>query len=232
MEPAIWSLARCDGGSELNPSGQQPEAPGVVFKPTFTFSTHVAAIARKANRRLNVICAVADSRFGQDKERLTATFKGLLRPFFDYAAPIVYPNYCPTSSHRLQMVQNKALRLITGSHAAAARDHLHEETLILLVEQHLRLLAARHLVKSLQPTHPSHEQVASAPERGQCQKKGMLRSSCWGTVERFLTNGVVPLGELSTVLKSVHTMVVEETVSNIQLRQTHQVNKFSNFHFL
>ena len=202
-------------GQSIIPQENNPKLLGVVFDPTFTFSAHASAIARKASRRLNVLRAVADSRFGHDKECLTATFKGLVRPFFDYAAPIVYPNYSPTSFHRLQLVQNKALRLITGSHLAASQDHLHEETLILPVDEHLRLLAAQHLAKTLQPSHPSHELVASAPPTNLRNKKRTLRSSCWGTVEPFLTNGVVPPGELTTALKSVHTKVVEEATSKL-----------------
>jgi len=32
-------------------------------------------------------------KFDHDKECLIETFKGLVRPFFDYAAPIVFPAY-------------------------------------------------------------------------------------------------------------------------------------------
>ena len=195
-------------GQEIIPQENNPKLLGVVFDPTFTFCAHASAIARKACRRLGVLRAVADSRFGHDKECL-------VRPFFDYAAPIVSPNYSPTSFHKLQLVQNKALRLITGAHAAAAQDHLHEEMLILPVKDHIRLLAAQHLVKTLQPSHPSHELVTSTPAARQRRKKETLRSSCWSVVEPFLSNGTVPPGELSMALKSVHTKVVEEAVADL-----------------
>ena len=132
--------------------------------------------------------------------------------FFDYAAPIVYPNYSETSIRRLQLVQNKALRLITGAHQAAAPDHLHEEG-ILPVPQHLRLLASQHLAKSLQPSHPSHHLVSSNPAPQQRRKKETLRSKCWETVSSFLTNDVVPPGEIKPTLTKIHTKVVEECIA-------------------
>ena len=162
-------------GNEAIPQDNNPKLLGVTFDPFFSFCAHAEATARKASRRLNVLRAVADSKFGHDKECLTATFKGLVRPFFDYAAPIVFPNYSDTSIRWLQLVQNKALRLVTGAHVAAAPDHLHEETNILPVAQHLRLLASQHLAKALQPSHPSHHLVLEAPAPRQRTKKETLR---------------------------------------------------------
>ena len=100
--------------NEIIPQDNHPKLLGVTFDPTFSFNVHASTTARKASRRLNVLLAIADTSFGHDKECLAATFKGIIRPFFDYAAPIVYPNYAPTSIRRLQLIQNKALRLVTG----------------------------------------------------------------------------------------------------------------------
>ena len=187
-----------------------------IFDPFYTFCAHAAATARKASRRLNVLRAVADTTFGHDKECLTATFKGLIRPFFDYAAPIVFPNYSPTSIKRLQLVQNKALRLITGSHLAASVDHLHDETQILPVEQHLRLLASQHLAKTLHPSHPSHGLVSTPAPSATRRMKETLRTKCWSTVEPFLSNGALPPGELGNVIAGVHTRVVEEAMAAME----------------
>ena len=92
-----------------------------------------------------------------NKECLLATFKSLIRPILDYAAPIVYPLYSAASFRHLQLVQNRGLRLVLGCHAAAATDHLHAETQLLPAEQHLRLLATQYLARALQEHHPSHE---------------------------------------------------------------------------
>ena len=198
---------------DVIPQENNPKLLGVTFDPFFKFCAHASATARKANRRLNVLRAVADSTFGHDKECLAATFKGLIRPFFDYAAPIVYPNYSPTSIKRLQTIQNKALRLVTGCHNAAAQDHLHAETEILPVAAHLRLLSAQHLAKALQPSHPSHHLVAAPSEPPRRRMKETLRSSCLEVVEPFLDGGVVPPGELRRTLNNIHTKVVTDELA-------------------
>ena len=198
-------------GNDVIPQDNNPKLLGVIFDPTFTFCNHAAATARKASRRLNVLRAVADTSFGHDKECLTMTFKGLIRPFFDYAAPIVYPNYSPTSLRRLQLIQNKSLRLITGCHSAAAQDHLHDETQVLPVARHLHLLSAQFLARALQPSHPSHEWVASA--ESQRRMKETLRTSCWSDVEPYLVNGTLPHGELKNTLTQIHTKVVTDSTA-------------------
>ena len=78
---------------DVVPRENNPKLLGVTLDPTFTFSAHDATVARKSSARLNVLRALSDTSFGHDKKCLTATFKSLVRPLLDYAAPIVYPIY-------------------------------------------------------------------------------------------------------------------------------------------
>ena len=94
-------------GGETIPQDNHPKLLGVIFDPMWTFSAHASYTARKANSRLNVLRALSDTAFGHNKECLTLTYKSMIRPFFDYAALIVFPNY---SVGKLQKVQNKCLR--------------------------------------------------------------------------------------------------------------------------
>ena len=183
---------------------------GVILDPTFTFSAHSAAIARKAGQRLNVIRALADSVFGHDKDCLAISFKALVQPFFDYAAAIVYPLYSDASLNRLQLVQNRGLRLITGCHSASSTDHLHREAKILPVEKHLKLLAAQHLAKCQQPQHPSHSVVNLPP--GPRTMKNTLKTKVQHLVDPYTVGGIIP-GPIKPVLDAIHTDVVRETIS-------------------
>ena len=201
-------------GTEDIPQENNPKLLGVILDPTWTFSAHAAYTARKAGGRLNVLRALADSSFGHDKECLTQTFKALIRPFFDYAAPIVYPNYSPTSIHRLQLIQNKCLRLITGSHNASSIDHLHSETQIIPVGRHLHMLSAQYLARALNPSHPSHHLVVTPPPPGQRKLKETLRSKCIDSVRPFLQDGVVGAGRVREALREIHTGAVSDAISS------------------
>ena len=148
---------------DVIPQDNNPKLLGVTLDPTFTFSSHASAIARKAGSRLGVFRALSDTSFGHDKECLSLIFKSLIRPFFDYTAPIVYPLYSKTSIRRLQLVQNRALRLVTGCYMASSVDQLQAETEVLPVGDHLELLSAQFLASAQQPDHPSHHVVNLDP---------------------------------------------------------------------
>ena len=195
---------------DVIPQANNTKLLGVTLDPTFTFSAHAAAIARKAGSRLNVLRALSDTAFGHDKECLTLTFKSLIRPFFDYAAPIVYPLYSQTSIRRLQLVQNRALRLVTGCHTASSVDHLHAEADILPVGDHLELRAAQFLAGAQQPEHPSHQVVNLNP--GPRRLKDTLQTKVGHLVEPHLVNGVLPPSTFKTSIGLIHSAVVQETL--------------------
>ena len=155
---------------------------------------------------VNVLRALSDTSFGHDKECLTATFKSIIRPLLDYGAPLVYPQYSQSSIRRLQLVQNKALRLITGCHTAASIDHLHQEAKVLPVEEHLLLLSAQSLAHALQPDHPSHYFVRLPP--GPRRMKETLSTKVSHLVSPFLVDDVMPVGGCKQAMDAIHTLVV------------------------
>ena len=122
----------------------------------------------------------------------------------------MFPSYSASSIRRLQIVLNRSPCLITGCHSAAAVDHLHAETKILPVEQHLHLLSAQYLASALQPGHVSHD-VVSLPS-GPRRMKETLQSKCQDLVEPYLRDGAIPPDALKVTLNGIHTKVVGDTL--------------------
>ena len=180
----------------------------------WTFAAHGSYTARKASSRLSVLRALSNSLFGHNKKCLTLTFKSMIWPFFDFAAPIVFPNYSPSPTHKLQLVQNKCLRLITGCHTASAIDHHHSETQILPVERHLSLLSSQYFVCALNPNHPSHPHVAATPPANQCAMKNVLRSKCWPLVENFLQNRIICPKNVKRTMNDIHINIIGDTINS------------------
>ena len=56
---------------------------------------------------------------------------------------------------------DSALRIATGCVKMASIDHLHEETEMLPVQDHLSLICSQHIARALQPTNPSNSVVTS-----------------------------------------------------------------------
>ena len=203
-------------GDTVIPQETHTKLLGVTFDPTLSFNTHVDDTVKKLNKRVNIVRSLSDTFFGHDTECLTATVKNIFRPLSDYGAPVISTNYSNTSFNKLQRPQNKVLRIVTGTHSAASTDFLSQESHILPAKAHLRLLSCQELAKALQPSHPSHHIVTQPVPRGDRGLKATLRSSCINTVEEFLTDGIVPPGEIKSVLNKIHTKVVSETIDAME----------------
>ena len=95
-----------------------------------------------------------------------------------------------TNITKLERVQNAAARISTGSVKLSAESHLHAETKMLPVQNHLSLLCSQHLATCLQPGHPSYTTVSADPGPRWYMKK-TLQSKFGDQVLRYCINGAV-----------------------------------------
>ena len=190
------------------PLEKNPQILGVTFDPTLTFSAHVENVTRRAKQRLSILKALAGTTWGQQKETLINTFKATIRSLFTYASPIWSLHASNTSIAKLQTVQNAALRVATGSVKASAQDHLHAETRVLPVREHLSLLAHQHLATCLQRTHPSYATVTA--DSGPRDKKGTLQRRYGARVLKYCTNGAVE--DAKAARAELHTEFVDAAI--------------------
>jgi hypothetical protein len=147
----------------LIPLNKNPKILGVTFDTFFNFSYHVREIAIRLAHRLQILKALAGTSWGQQKETLLITFKCLILSIINYVAPIWFPNASKASIAALQVIQNAALRIVTGNHMMASIDHLHSEMKVLKVGPHLEMLCSQFLANALQDLHISH-QVVTQPQ--------------------------------------------------------------------
>ena len=108
-------------------------------------------MANRVGKRNNVLKALAGTNWGQQKETLLMTYKTLGKSITNSAAPV-----WSTNASEIQRAQNEALRIITGSHKMSSIDHLHSETKMLQVDDHLNLLSAQYLVQCLNTGNVCH----------------------------------------------------------------------------
>ena len=91
-----------------------------------------------------------------------ATYKAILRPILNYAAPICFTQISSTHQDKLEVIQNKAQRIATGCHQKAAASHLRVETGVLPLRVHLELPA----VLCQSPPTPTPESPSQTPPPG------------------------------------------------------------------
>ena len=86
-----------------------------------------------------------------------ANNKAVIRPALEYVSSIWSPHASSNSINKLQVMQNAALRTATGCTQDTNIHHLHDETLILLIHEHLQLHASQYKHKTQHLSHPLHK---------------------------------------------------------------------------
>ena len=87
-----------------------------------------------------------------------AIYKAVIRPTLEYASSIWSPLASSTSSiDKLQVMQNAALRTATGCTQDTNIQHLHDETLILPIHEHLQFHVLQYNQKTQHPSHSLHK---------------------------------------------------------------------------
>ena len=73
---------------------------------------------------------------------------------------------------KIQRAQNEAMSILTGSHKMSTIDHLHSESEMLQVEEHLNLLSAQYRVHCLDTDNTCHH--ITTMDHQQREMKGTL----------------------------------------------------------
>ena len=205
--------------NNILPLERNPRILGVTFDPLLTFRAHIDNLCTRAAPRIGVLKLLSSSTWGQQVETMVTTYKLLVRSILHYAAPVWFPNTAAYNIEKLQRIQNTALRVATGCIGRTPIPHLHEETKVLPINDHLSLLCQQFLARALQPGHPSHNVALAQP--GPRGIKATLRSAFFTpNFYRTYTNtgtpsGVIPTSTYKSTIKQIHTDVVSRTMAGL-----------------
>jgi hypothetical protein len=189
-----------------------PKILGVTWDVMICFHKHVADIVAKAWQRLNLMKAVCGSSWGHNKETLILTFRAFVESVFSFASPIWFLN-CKTSNiQKLQVIQNAAMRLITGCHKASPINHLHCETKLMPVAEHLSMLCSQYLASCLLTMWSS-----SLPDHAKTNMdipSKRLSSKFLDNVAPHLSGGIMPEVGHKRAKNALHTDAVRDYLSS------------------
>jgi len=131
------------------PTVKNPKVLGVTFDPKLNFSTHIKNTTEKVKKSTNILKALTTTKWGKSKETIVSTYKTIIRPVIEYGNTIWSPLVSDTNLSQIQILQNSALRIATGCTADTNINHLHQETQVLPLKEHLFLHANQLKTKSL-----------------------------------------------------------------------------------
>jgi hypothetical protein len=130
-------------------------------------------------------------------------YRCLVRPVFDFGAPIWFPNTSKTSIKRLQVVLNEALCFALGCLKKSSIAHLHSEACELRVKSHLKLLCDQFLASAMRDTYPSNG-IVKLPQ-GPRKMKQTLYILSIDSVRPFLYEDRITELSYKRVIKTLHT---------------------------
>ena len=137
---------------------------GVTYDNAMRFGDHIADITKKLTPKHRALKAIAGQHFGQKKETNLKIFKQYYRPTYEYCSTAIAPHLSDTQFNKLQTKQNDALRTALGSTKTTPIDHLHRETKVLKVKDHMDMRGAQFFDRIVRdPTHTLHHTLHSAP---------------------------------------------------------------------
>lgn len=128
---------------------------GVTFDRLLTFNAHVQDVVNKCNRRFNIIKCLAGTTWGTGKHSLLIVYRGLIRSILEYSC-FIYANVSRSTFHKLELIQNKCLRLICGAYRSTPIPALHVELGELPLPLRFKFLNITYAIKCINAqSHPS-----------------------------------------------------------------------------
>ena len=110
---------------------------------------------------------------------------------------------------------NKALRIATGCTQDTPIQHLHDETHILPIKEHLQLHATQLLHKSQLPTHPLHT-FTKLPKPKRKQKQSIFQNNNRYATHLPTNQDLTTDATIKTNMQQTHTDIVQTYITNRQ----------------
>jgi hypothetical protein len=121
--------------------GRYNSLPGVTLDRRLTWSPHINQISRRTAQRMGMLGPLLNRRSELSIRNGVLLYKQLIRPMMDYACP-VWRSAARTHVRRLQVLQSKYLRLVTGAPWYLSNRQIHEDLGVPLFADHIRALTA------------------------------------------------------------------------------------------
>ena len=193
----------------LVPLEKTPKLLGVYFDTMFNFSHHIKETVKKGKTRNNILKALAGSTWGQDQETIIQTYKSIGRSVLEYGVQIWSPIISDTNWQKLQVCQNSALRTATGNVTMASSDHLHQESKVLPIKEHAKMLSTQHLLSCYLPGHPGNSLV-NKNDHKRNQKPTILNYRS----EIMHLTPIYSKKDYKEQIKTIHTQTVQSSIRN------------------
>jgi hypothetical protein len=113
----------------------------VTLDKRFTWSPHNDQVRKKTAQRMGMLGPLLNRKSELSVRNGLLLYKQLIRPMMDYACP-AWRAAARTHIWRLQVLQSKCLRLVTGAPWYVSNRHIPQDLGVMLFTDHIRALTA------------------------------------------------------------------------------------------
>jgi len=144
---------------------------GVILDKKLNWWPHISAKLQQAYQRLGVLYPILNRKSTISKKCSLIIYKQVLRPLILYASPIWS---CCANSHlnKIQIFQNKILRIITDAPWFVRNKALHKDLNIPTIDEHLNHLANRFFHSLTKSNGAAHYNLVERPPKIRRLKRG------------------------------------------------------------
>ena len=164
-----------------------PRLLGVTLDRTLCFNKHAENVTKSATNKLKVLSKLSYSDWGSDKFQLFRVYQAIVRTRLDYASSAWQPWLSSTQMNKLDSVQNKCLRTVTGQTRSTPVEALRLEAgtdSYNTISRRLTLLSIEKAAR-LPRGHPRREILElEVPQRN--------KRTSWRSTGKALTNLLPP----------------------------------------
>jgi hypothetical protein len=194
------------------PTVKNPKILGLNFDPKLNFNDHIGKTKEKASKTINILKALTSTNWGKQKETIVTTYKTITRPILEYASTVWSPIAANTNVNKLQTIQNSALRIATGCTKDTNTQHLHEETLVQPLKNHLQLHASQMRQKAEYPSQPMHSLIQETKQPRQIRQTIFNNNNY--TYEIKTDPNTITEDVINKNIKTIHTALVQKHLDN------------------
>ncbi|XP_072389548.1 uncharacterized protein [Diabrotica undecimpunctata] len=150
---------------------------GITLDKKLTWKLHIEQIETKCNKGLNFLKSIMRSWWGAEPQTALIFYKGYIRSIIDYGCTL-YGTANKTNLCKLDIIQNKSLRICLGAMKSTPVEPLRAEAIEPPLELRRSFLDEKMIIKSLNKNSPFISCIYKLNEYDLTKSKNQKQRNC------------------------------------------------------